>query len=163
MQQEGWVVCRVFKKSGSGKKYPCNNANPTKAGVNPYSMHEIGHNHMMLGDSSAPHHNFLYGWNQNCCASTAAPAVQYSQLNYPANILSATTGGDGGFSISGLNLNLGNGVTMGDHVNSINMNMMNVGNNINCVGADQNINHVVGYGVGMEHCTDLDTYWPCSY
>ncbi|XP_058780662.1 NAC domain-containing protein 92-like isoform X2 [Vicia villosa] len=160
--KEGWVVCRVFKKSGNGKKYPSNNSNPIKAGVSPYSMHELGHHHMMLRDSysSAPHHNFLYGWNHNYCASSAAPTVQYSsQLNYLTNILPATTGGgDGGFSISGLNLNLGNGVTMADHVNSINMNMMN------CVGADQHINNVaVGYGNGMEHCTDLDTYWPCSY
>ncbi|KAL5074189.1 hypothetical protein RYX36_013173 [Vicia faba] len=162
-KEEGWIVCRVFKKSGSGKKYPSNNSNPTKAGVNLYSMQEICHNHMMLGDFSASHHNFLYGWNHNY-NSTAAPTVQYSQMNYPANMLSATTGGgDGGFSISGLNLNLGNGVTIADHVNSVNMNMMNACNNINFVGADQNINNVVGYGVGMEHCTDLDTYWPYSY
>lgn len=122
--KDEWVICRIFKKSGSGKKYPCNSSsnNNTRAGLNPYSMHEIGPNNINLismppppmmqylhEDFPSAPRNFLYGRNQhnnnyiNC--STTAPMMQYSQLNYPAS--SATVGE--GFRISGLNLNLGSG------------------------------------------------------
>ncbi|CAJ2643335.1 unnamed protein product [Trifolium pratense] len=192
-KQEEWVVCRIFKKSGSGKKYPCNsNSNHTRAGsMNPYSMQEIGSSNMVQippqmmqyylqglhGDPATPH--FLYGRNNSNYINGSNAEVlrggiiQSHQMNY-SSILPATTGEEGGgFSISGLNLNLGSGggattttqpilrpmqhsqYAMADNVSSINMNM-------NSVGADQNINNFVGYN-GMEHCMDLETYWPNSY
>ncbi|MCH87427.1 NAC domain protein, partial [Trifolium medium] len=185
--QEEWVVCRIFKKSGSGKKYPCNsNSNHTRAGLNPYSMQEIGSSNMvpippqmmqyyLQGLHGDPSTHFLYGRsNSNYINGSNAEVLragimQSHQMNYPS-ILPATTGEEGGgFSISGLNLNLGATTTtqtilrpmqhsqyaMADNVSSINMNM-------NSVGADQNINNFVGYN-GMEHCMDLETYWPNSY
>jgi hypothetical protein len=127
----------------------------------------------LLGDPSTPH--FLYGRNINGSNAEVlrGGTMQSHQMNYPS-MLPATTGEGGGFSISGLNLNLGSGggattttqpiltsmqhsqYAMADNVSSINMNM-------NSVSADQNINNFVGYNNGVEHCMDLETYWPNSY
>ncbi|GAU15709.1 hypothetical protein TSUD_307190 [Trifolium subterraneum] len=132
------------------------------------------------GDPSTSH--FIYGRNNNNYINGSDAEVlrggimQSHQMNYPS-ILPVTTGEEGGgFSISGLNLNLGSGggggaattttqhilrpmqhsqYAMADNVSLTNMNM-------NSVGTDQNINNFVGYN-GMEHCMDLDTYWPNSY
>lgn len=119
MQQDEWVVCRVFKKSGGAKKYHSSNHART---VNPYSL-EIGPSimpppMMQLGDPSA---HFLYGRNYMNSAELAELArvlrgggstssvnlpIQ-SQLSYPTS----SSAGGGGFIISGLNLNLGGGAT----------------------------------------------------
>jgi len=201
VQQDEWVICRIFKKSGSGKKYPCNsNSNNTRAGLNPYSMQEIGPNNINLismpppmmqylqRDFPSAPHNFLYERNHNnnyINCSTTAPMMQYSQLNYPAF---SATGGEG-FSISGVNLNLGSGgggaitttqttlrpMQHSPHFAHATMNM-SVDNNY--VHADQNIINNIGVletmsnsnndsngnrYMGMESCMGLDTYWPNSY
>lgn len=71
MQQDEWVVCRVFRKSAGAKKYPT--SNHTRSAVNPYSTLEVGPASsmvapppmMQLGSDPAsattPHHHFLYG------------------------------------------------------------------------------------------------------
>jgi hypothetical protein len=126
------------------------------------------------GDPSTPH--FLYGRNingSNAEVLRGGTMQSHHQMNYPS-MLPATTGEGGGFSISGLNLNLGSGggattttqpiltsmqhsqYAMADNVSSINMNMASI-------SADQNINNFVGYNNGVEHCMDLETYWPNSY
>lgn len=185
-KQDEWVICRIFKKSGSGKKYPCNsNSNNTRAALNPYSMQEIGPNNINLismpppmmqylhEDFPSAPRNFLYGRNQHSnnyinCNSTA-PMIQYSQLNYPAF---SATGGEG-FSISGLNLNLGSGGG-GGATTTMNMNAdnnygdadQNIINNIGVLETMSNSNNNDSNGnryMGMENCMGLDTYWPNSY
>lgn len=215
MQQNDWVVCRVFKKSGGVKKYP-SNSNHTRAMNHPYySMDQIGPNinvpmmHLGMGDpaAAAAAHHFLYGRNyMNTSTSSAElaeiakvlrgsgatstttttsvnylPVLQQSGqlLNYPAVSASATAGG---FTISGLNLNLGGGggASMAqphDH-HVISSNMMPPAATIS-LGGTAAENNVGGYGtemsntntsnipvhgnnryMGMDHCMDLDTYWP---
>ncbi|KHN18216.1 Protein CUP-SHAPED COTYLEDON 2 [Glycine soja] len=189
-RQDEWVVCRVFKKSGNAKKYP--SSNHARA-VNPYSL-EIEPNilpplMMQLGDPGA---HFLYGRNYMNSAELAELArvlrgggstssvnlpIQ-SHLSYPT---SSSTGG--GFTISGLNLNLGGGgatattqpilrpmqpspapVHTMAQVLDANSSMMTTSS----LGAEN-----VGYGaemsnlnlhgnryMGVDHCMDLDNYWP---
>lgn len=106
------------------------------------------------------------------------------QFNYP-NL--AGGGGGGGFTISGLNLNLGAPATQPmlrpmpppqlhhqgpPAMNPHQQDVMSNGANNNSLGPD----HQAGYGaidmnnnnangngnrfMNMEHCVDLDTYWP---
>ncbi|KAI9097541.1 hypothetical protein K1719_025312 [Acacia pycnantha] len=130
-KHDEWVVCRVFQKSGTSmvKKFPSNH---TRGSLNPYGL-DIGSftggttinipqpmNLMhQLGDPAA---HFLYGRNinnnngymmnysvpSNSTTSLNLPMQQYN-FNYPVTA-------SGGFSISGLNLNLGNAssVAVGD-------------------------------------------------
>jgi len=193
MQQDEWVVCRVFKKSGGAKKFP--SSNHARA-VNPYSL-EIGPNIMappvmQLGDPAA---HFLYG--RNCMSSvelgelarvlrgggstSSVNQPMQSQLGYPT---SAAAAGGGGFTISGLNLNLGGGGggastttqpiframqassgpvhTMGQ-VLDVNSSMMSIGSLGADVGYGSEMSNMNSHGnrfMGMEHCMDLDNYWP---
>ncbi|KAK4277046.1 hypothetical protein QN277_015103 [Acacia crassicarpa] len=190
-KQDEWVVCRVFQKSGGAKKYPSNNTR----GVNPYSL-EIGPNmvapSMMhhVADPNSAH--FLYGRNfvntasdlaevarvlraGGAASTTAAfnlPMQTHAPLNYPATA-------PGGFTISGLNLNLAGGgaaATSGQPVYR-QMNPHDVGPNMMTAGSSLNVSDSVGYGatemsnpnnnigpsnrfIGMDHCVDLDNYWP---
>lgn len=191
-QQDEWVVCRVFQKSGGAKKYPSNHTR----GVHPYSL-EIGPNNMVgpsmmhMTDPNSAH--FLYGRNYVNSASDLAEVARVlratnttgfnlpmqahpHQLNYPA-AAAATAGG--GFTISGLNLNLAGEAATGQHTfrhDVASNNMMTAGSSMNN-GVD---NHV-GYGagemsnanpnnnnigqsnnrfIGMDPCVDLDNYWP---
>ncbi|KAF1865602.1 hypothetical protein Lal_00004978 [Lupinus albus] len=200
--KDEWVVCRVFQKSGGVKRYP--NSNHSTRVVNPYSM-ELGPNTVaqpliQLGDP-ATHHHFLYGRNYLSNAELGEVTrvlrrvgstttnnfnlPMQSQLNYPV------TEAGGGFTISGLNLNLGGGGALAAmaqpifrpmqppqpplaqamaQVHDVSSNMMMTAAT-NSFGAE----NVVGYGtaemsntinlngnrfVGMEHCMDLDNYWP---
>lgn len=197
------MVCRVFKKSGNAKKYP--SSNHARA-VNPYSL-EIEPNilpplMMQLGDPGA---HFLYGRNYMMNPSEVAEVtrvlrgggptnvnvmnmnlpMQYSHLNNPV-----AGGGGEGFTISGLNLNLGGTVatTTAQAQQSLLRPMMpppqpSPAHTIAQVHHDFSSNMVtpnialaadnVGYGgevasanshgnryMGMDHCMDLDNYWP---
>ncbi|XP_061339364.1 protein CUP-SHAPED COTYLEDON 1-like [Gastrolobium bilobum] len=188
-KQDEWVVCRVFQKSAGAKKYP--SSNHTRA-VNPYSL-EIGPNivpppMMQLGDHAA---HFLYGRNYMSNAEVAEVArvlrgggstsnvnlPMLSHLNYPASAAG------GGFTISGLNLNLGGGgggatsqpilrpmqplshhaQTMA-HVHDVSSNMMTASSlgaeNVGYVTEMSNANPHGNRYMGMDHCMDLDNYWP---
>ncbi|RDX71727.1 Protein CUP-SHAPED COTYLEDON 2, partial [Mucuna pruriens] len=184
-RHDEWVVCRVFKKSGGAKKYPSSNHARV---VNPYSL-EIGPNvmppsMMQLGDPAA---HFLYGRNYMNSAdlaelsrvlrgagstSSVNPPI-LPHLSYPT---SASAGG--GFTISGLNLNLGGGgggatattqpilrPMQPSQVLDVNSGMMittSVG--AENVGYGSEMNNINSHGnnrfMGMDHCMDLDNYWP---
>ncbi|XP_072060132.1 uncharacterized protein [Arachis hypogaea] len=203
-KQDEWVVCRVFQKSAGAKKYP--SSNHASRAMNPFNL-EIGHHNivppppmMQLGDPAAAH--FLYGRNYMNTAelaevarvlrvgtgstSTNLPGMQ-PQINYP---VAASPGI--GFTISGLNLNLGGGggetvvattqpvlrpmqptppsQTLGmvphhqvHHDVSSNMISTNSlgAENVGYVNEISNTNG--GHGnrfMGMDHCMDLDNYWP---
>ncbi|TKY74604.1 CUP-SHAPED COTYLEDON 2 [Spatholobus suberectus] len=187
-KQDEWVVCRIFKKSGGAKKYP--SSNHARA-VNPYNL-EIGPNimpppMMQLGDPAA---HFLYGRNYMSSAELAEVArvlrgggstssanlPMQSQLSYP------TSAAAGGFTISGLNLNLGGGGaattqpilrpmqpspppvhTMAQviDVNSSMMTATSLGaENVGYGSEMSNMNSHGNRFMGMDHCMDLDHYWP---
>ncbi|KAK7410344.1 hypothetical protein VNO78_01057 [Psophocarpus tetragonolobus] len=183
-RQDEWVVCRVFKKSGGAKKYP--SSNHARA-VNPYSL-EIGPNimpppTMQLGDPTA---HFLYGRNYMNSSELAElarvlrgggsssnvnlPTIQ-SQLSYP------TTAGGGGFTISGINLNLGGGGATATtqpilrpmqppmpqllDVNSSVITTSSLGaENVDYGSEMSNMNSHGNRYMGVDHCMDLDNYWP---
>ncbi|RDX81739.1 Protein CUP-SHAPED COTYLEDON 2, partial [Mucuna pruriens] len=198
-QQDEWVVCRVFRKSAGAKKFP-SNSNHTRA-TNPYNL-EVGPSMvpppmMNLGDPAA---HFLYGRNYMMSSAEVAEVtrvlraggstsvmnmnlpMQYSHLNNPVAAAAA-----GGFTISGLNLNLGGGTVAATtttqtqpflrpimpppqpppshtmpQVHDFNSNMVTP----NALSAPS-----VGYGadmssanshgnrfMGMDHCIDLDIF-----
>ncbi|XP_028781254.1 NAC transcription factor 32 isoform X2 [Neltuma alba] len=188
--KDEWVVCRVFQKSGGAKKYPSNHTR----GVNPYSLdiapNIMGPSMMHVADPNSAH--FLYGRNYvnsasdiaevarvlragGGAAATAAlnlPMQSHAQFNYPPAAAA------GGFTISGLNLNLaggGGGGTTGLPVFRP-MNPHDAGSNMMTAGSALNGADHVGYGaaemsnpnnigpsnrfIGMDHCVDLDNYWP---
>lgn len=101
LQQDEWVVCRVFMKSSTGKKYPSSQprANPYNLEMNPAIMPQL----MQLD----PHH-FGIGLNylgnaelaelSRFARGTAGLGLNLPiqpQLSFPAS-----------FALSGLNLNL---------------------------------------------------------
>lgn len=120
IQQDEWVVCRVFQKSAGVKKYPSNNQSRA---VNPYNL-EIGASvippamMMQQADNYQLTMGMGMGMGRNYAElaelsrvlrggggpshSTNLPNIQ-SQINYPPG----AGAGAGGFTISGLNLNLG--------------------------------------------------------
>lgn len=130
MQQDEWVVCRVFQKSAGAKKYPSNHSRA----VNPYTL-EIGPS-VMSSQMIPPDHGFHFAMGaagRNAAAAYITPAEmqefnrvfrggggatssainfpihQPHQMNYPMGPAGggAGAGGTGCFTISGLNLNLG--------------------------------------------------------
>ncbi|CAJ1972301.1 unnamed protein product [Sphenostylis stenocarpa] len=206
VKQDEWVVCRVFRKSAGAKKFP-SNSNHTRA-VNPYSL-EVGPSivpppMMHLGDPSA-NLNFLYG-SRNYMMSHSEVAemtrvlrgggstsVNVMNMNLPImhpylnNPAAATAGG--GFTISGLNLNLG-GETVSTATTTPTQPLLRPmmpppqppsAHTVAQVHHDFSSNMVtpsalaadnVGYGadmsssnshgnryMGMDHCMDLDNYW----
>ncbi|KAG4382696.1 hypothetical protein AAZX31_14G126600 [Glycine max] len=123
--KDEWVVCRVFRKSAGAKKFP-SSSHIRALNLNPFSL-EVGPSimppppMMHLADPAAAAH-FLYGRNYMMNPSEVAEVtrvlrgggptnvnvmnmnlpMQYSHLNNPV-----AGGGGEGFTISGLNLNLG--------------------------------------------------------
>ncbi|XP_061336533.1 NAC domain-containing protein 79-like [Gastrolobium bilobum] len=197
-KQDEWVVCRVFRKSAGAKKYP--SSNHTRA-VNPYSL-EVGTSimpppMMQLGD---PATHFLYGRNYMSSAELAEVTrvlrgggstssvnlPMQSHLNYPVS----APGGGLGFTISGLNLNLGGGGgsvattqpilrpmpqsqpshhhpahTMSQVVHDFSSNLMTASTlaaeNVGYGAAmSNNANPHSNRFMGMDNCMDLDSYWP---
>ncbi|XP_020211566.2 NAC domain-containing protein 45 isoform X2 [Cajanus cajan] len=194
--RDEWVVCRVFKKSGGAKKYPSSNH---ARSVNPYSL-EIGPNNFMapqmmqLGDPAA---HFLYGRNHNHMSTTVELAElarvlrgggatssvnvpMQPHLSYPTLSAAAASAAGGGFTISGLNLNLGGAIattqpilplspppvhTMAQplDVNSSMITSTSLGAENVAAGYGSEMSNINSHGnrfMGMEHCMDLDNYWP---
>ncbi|KGN62841.1 hypothetical protein Csa_022626 [Cucumis sativus] len=187
--KDEWVVCRVFQKSPGAKKYPPNQSRA----VNPYVNLEIPSSLlpppiMQLGDPSATQ----YGYGRNYITSTelaelnrvlrtggsggsnggSTQGINLSmqpQFNYP------NTGGC--FTISGLNLNLGGGIsqpvlrqvppppvattmTIGQDIAS--SMMASTITPETAYGAEIN-NNASGHSnrfMNMDHCMDLENYWP---
>lgn len=179
--KDEWVVCRVFQKSAGGKKYPSNNSRA----VNPYNL-EIGAPSAMPSQvmQSDPFHQFpmgrAYMTNAELAELTRAfrggstsmnmPMPIQSQLNYPV----VAGGGGGSFTISGLNLNLGGGTSTQPffrqpappppqpmNQQDVTSSMLTGGSEAAAYAVDMNNTNVLNYRfMNMEHCADLDNYWP---
>lgn len=180
----------MFQKSVGIKKFPSNHT--TRGVLNPYNLETGGGtsimplpppmNMMQLGD---PTSHLLYGRNYMMSSTGSS-----SSLNPPLNLSTmqphfnfpVTAGG--GFTISGLNLNLGGGGATSSQpffrpmqpqehsVNVVSSNMVtaslagenNVGVEVGTYGAEMNNANLhtqsnIKY-MGMDHCVDFDTYWP---
>ncbi|KAK7311808.1 hypothetical protein RJT34_10180 [Clitoria ternatea] len=188
-KQDEWVVCRVFQKSGAAKKYP-SNSNHARA-MNPYNLENIMTPSMLQLAADPAAHHFLYGRNYMSSAelaevtralrggggsstgtSTLNLPIMQSHLNYPASSTAAP-----GFTISGLNLNLGGATTtttpqpilrpmqpsqsqplpMAQLQHDVSSNMMQPPHD---AGYVTEMNSQGNRFMGMEHCVDLDNYWP---
>jgi hypothetical protein len=185
MQQDEWVVCRVFQKSAGAKKFP---SNQPRAVLNPYNLemaptHVVPSPMMQLGDPTQFHGGRNYMSNAELAelarvfrggggggGSTSVNHLPMQpQLSYPL--------GGGCFTISGLNLNLG-GAGAGpppvlramapapthpaamhpqDHVNPSMMTGETSG-----YGTEMNHANPAGNRpyMGVDHCMDLENYWP---
>lgn len=188
MTQDEWVVCRVFQKSAGVKKFPTTQSravNPVYnfdigANLLPSQMmpaaaenyhFPVGRNYMGNPDQFAEFTRILRGG-----ASTSVN-LPFQSMNYPLSAGGAGSGG--GFTISGLNLNLGAGGATAQPVLrpmqqpppqqdvSSSMNMMassaSFGGEAAASYAADQIHNPNGGGnryMGMEHCMDLDNYWP---
>lgn len=187
------MVCRVFRKSGGAKKFP-SNPNHTRT-LNPYSL-ELSPSMvppppmMHLGDPSA-HFNFLSGSRNYIinpserlfrdAASTSLnvinlPIMQPHFNHPPPPPPPVAAAAAAGFTISGLNLNLGGGAvsttaTTQTHLLSAHtVTQMNHDFSSNMVtpaahgveyGADiTNANSHANRFMSIDNCMDLDTYWP---
>ena len=179
------MVCRVFQKSAGAKKFPSTQSRA----VNPYNL-EIGPSvvpqpMMQLGDPGQFPYGKSYMSNAELAeltrvfrgSSAGSPSVNLQQMqpqmNYPLPL------GGGCFTISGLNLNLGGGATqqvlrpmapaqptLGMHqqdvANSSMMTSSSLAAETTVYGGDQ-MTHSNAPGnryIGMDHCMDLDNYWP---
>ncbi|XP_020536654.1 protein CUP-SHAPED COTYLEDON 2 isoform X2 [Jatropha curcas] len=180
--KDEWVVCRVFQKSAGAKKYP---SNQSRGAVNPYNL-EMGANVMM--QQAVDNYQFPVGRNYMSQAelaeltralrageSTSLSLPLQSQMNYPP------LGPPGSsFTISGLNLNLGGAsiyrplqpqppppppaVINQQDVNSsiITAAPSFAAEAAHAYAADMNsaANASTNRFLGVEHCMDLDNYWP---
>lgn len=185
IRQDEWVVCRVFQKSAGAKKFPTNQSravNPaynldTGASVIPPQMIQaenfqfpVGRNYTGNADQLA---EFTRMFRGGASSSVNNNFPIQSQMNYPLA---------GGFTISGLNLNLGGATTQpvlrpmppppphpqAMHQEEVTCSMMTS----SAYAADQSltgyaaeINQANGAAGGsrymsLEHCMDLDSYWP---
>ncbi|XVF48146.1 hypothetical protein PTKIN_Ptkin03bG0167900 [Pterospermum kingtungense] len=177
-KQDEWVVCRVFQKSAGVKKYPSNQSRA----VNPYNL-EIGASVIPPALMQAENYQLSMGRNYAELAelsrvlrggpsSTSVNLPIQSQINYPA----------GGFTISGLNLNLGGSSSTQPvmrpmqpqppppnplHQQDVSSSLMTANNA--CFEADsgygtaeihQNTTGPSNRYLGMDHCMDLYNYWP---
>ncbi|KAM1464620.1 hypothetical protein ACFXTO_044244 [Malus domestica] len=205
-KQDEWVVCRVFQKSAGIKKYPTNQSRA----ANPYNL-EIGPSMvpsplMQLGDPN--HHQFPYGRNYMTGAEMAELSRVFRggggggggssssninlpiqpQFNYPiggGGGGGGVGGGAGGFTMSGLNLNLGGPASqpmlrtmpppqmhhhgppsMNHHHQVQDVTMMNGPDHQAGYGTiDMNNSNNANGGSGnrfmnMDTCVDLENYWP---
>lgn len=176
------MVCRVFQKSAGAKKFP---SNQSRAVLNPYSL-EIGPSvvpppMMQLGDPVQFHSGRNFMNNAELAeltrvfrgggSSSVNLQPMQPQLNYPL--------GGGCFTISGLNLNLGGAGTQQvlrpmpqappplamnhqDHVTSSMMTSSSLAAETPGYGSHE-MNHAnppTNRYMGMDHCVDLDNYWP---
>ncbi|OWM73000.1 NAC domain-containing protein 92-like [Punica granatum] len=173
--KDEWVVCRVFQKSAGAKKYPTNQSRA----IPPYSL-EIGPS--IVPPTMMPaNENFQFlGRNYPCGPDLSelnrvlrsGSIGMNPQMQAPFN---PAAGAAGCFTISGLNLNLG-GATSGQPVlrpmqpppglnpqevaNSSMMATTNLGPETSYGGDINNASVPSNRFMGMDHCMDLDGYWP---
>ncbi|XP_027333317.1 protein CUP-SHAPED COTYLEDON 1-like [Abrus precatorius] len=191
-KQDEWVVCRVFRKSAGAKKYP--SSNHTRA-VNSYNL-EVGPSivpqpMMHLADHAS--HHFFYGRNYMMSSAELAEVTRVlrsggsNSVNLPmqSHLNNPIGGGGGGFTISGLNLNLGGGTVPSTQpilrpimplpqpspTHTVPHQVHDFGSNM--ITANALASENVGYGADMsnanphgnrympmDHVMDLDNYWP---
>ncbi|XP_010525866.1 PREDICTED: protein CUP-SHAPED COTYLEDON 1 [Tarenaya hassleriana] len=168
-RQDEWVVCRVFKKSEGTKKYTTNN-HTTRASstTNPYI--EISPNLLPPPPQSLIHsqdHTFnrtlmanaqLAELSRFFRASTSAMAAagpMGSQQTLQHQLSYQLAGGPSNLPGSGLNLNLGGAPVPLEDV-AVGEPGMGGGGSTSFAVAENGF----GGGVEMNHCMDLDGYWP---
>ncbi|BAT82214.1 hypothetical protein VIGAN_03219000 [Vigna angularis var. angularis] len=155
-KQDEWVVCRVFRKSGGAKKFP-SNSNHSRT-VNPYGV-EVSPSvvpppMMHLGDPSA-HFNFLYGSRNYMMnpsefrATVSMAATAHTQpllrpMMAPPQPLSAHTVAQMNHDFSS---NMVTPAALAAHSVDYGADMTNANSHGNRF-------------MGMDHCMDLDSYWP---
>ncbi|XP_027121707.1 NAC domain-containing protein 92-like isoform X1 [Coffea arabica] len=176
-KQDEWVVCRVFQKSAGGKKYPSNHSRA----VNPYNL-EIGPGALSSQMMQADAFQIPMGRNYMSHAEVQELSRVFRggsssmNLQIPAQMnYAAVAGGGGCFTISGLNLNLGGAastqpilraappVPSAMNQQDVTSSMITNGVMANDSGygaAEINANAMSNRFVTMEHCPDLDNYWP---
>ncbi|KAJ8758677.1 hypothetical protein K2173_000398 [Erythroxylum novogranatense] len=176
-KQDEWVVCRVFQKTAGVKKF----SSSQSRGSNTYHLDlssSINPSHLMQTDQSFP---FQVGRNYMSNAelleltrafraggsSTGLNLPLQSQVNYPVG------GAAGCFTISGLNLNLGGAPSQPSfrplphppvmNQQDVTSSIMTSGGpfaaEVN-YGAEMNNANGPSRYVGVDHCMDLDNYWP---
>ncbi|XP_021670159.2 NAC domain-containing protein 92-like isoform X4 [Hevea brasiliensis] len=179
-KQDEWVVCRVFQKSAGAKKYPSTQSRA----VNPYNLEmgpsvipsqmmqaaenyqfSVGRNYMNQAELAELTRAFRAG------GSNSVNLPVQSQMNYPLGV------GGGCFTISGLNINLGGAPTQPVYrpmqppppppsvmnQQDITSSMMNSTPFAAEGGYGAETNNASGPSsrfMGVEHCMDLDNYWP---
>ncbi|CDP19211.1 unnamed protein product [Coffea canephora] len=155
-KQDEWVVCRVFQKSAGGKKYPSNHSRA----VNPYNL-EIGPGALSSQMMQADAFQIPMGRNYMSHAEVQELSRVFRggsssmNLQIPAQMnYAAVAGGGGCFTISGLNLNLGGAASTQPILRAA----PPVPSAMN--QQDINANAMSNRFVTMEHCPDLDNYWP---
>ncbi|KAK7293716.1 hypothetical protein RJT34_16589 [Clitoria ternatea] len=198
--KDEWVVCRVFRKSAGAKKYP--SSNHSRVVMNPCNI-EVGPNTIMpqpimhlAGDPSASH--FLYGARNYMMSSAELAEVTTRVLRGGGGSSSSTNLpmlshfnnntpllASAGFTISGLNLNLGGGGTVVPNsttqpilrpvmpplhpsnsantmaqVHDFSSNMVINAAENNNAGYSADMSNANNRYMGMDHCVDLDNYWP---
>ncbi|KAL5699493.1 hypothetical protein ACHQM5_030386 [Ranunculus cassubicifolius] len=154
--KDEWVVCRVFQKSAGIKKYPT-----SQSRSNLYN-HEMGQNmapQMMQNDPyqfAMARNNYVH--SVELAEISRMNLQSQPQLNYP--------GGGGGFTISGLNLNLGTPMqpvyrsmgqtTLNQQMSASSGMLMN-----NVLATDSSSLNVSGNNrfQQMDPCVDLENYW----
>ncbi|WMV43006.1 hypothetical protein MTR67_036391 [Solanum verrucosum] len=198
-KQDEWVVCRVFQKSNAGgKKYPSNN-NTSRIHVNPYTtLDQINPNTICISSQmmmpQAHEHNAIQlAMGRPSSSSSSA----YNMINHPeiqefnrvfqgvstsssSNMMNLhpilqsqmnyNLSGGNGFTISGLNLNLGGGATTSQPVppppppqqdmSSSSHVMMTTHDDQAGYGEDMSSGNGMNRFMVMENSAhDLDNYW----
>lgn len=182
MQQDEWVVCRVFQKSAAGKKFPSNHS--SSRAVNPYTYNlEMAANPLQQQMLQQPDHTYQFpGRNymtpaeiqvfRGAGASGIVNLPIPPQANYGGNPIGGGAGGC--FTISGLNLNLGGGAThmmrppppAGMNQQDMAASMVNEMGGEHpqggSYGGDMNNASTMGNNrfMSMDQCADLDSFWP---
>ncbi|CAO2817926.1 unnamed protein product [Amaranthus hypochondriacus] len=175
--KDEWVVCRVFQKSAGVKKYPTTQSTrainlemvPTHILSSPLlpldpSQFNVGRSYML--NHHVDHLTDLSRVLRTGSSSTSSLPLQ-NQINYPLG-----PGNGPGFTISGLNLNLG-GTSHGtqqqlrpmmNQQHDVTSSMLN-GLENGYGSMDMNINN--GHGgessnrfMNVENCVEFDNYWP---
>ena len=185
IQQDEWVVCRIFQKSAGVKKYPSNQSRA----VNPYNL-EIGPS-VIPSQMMQTAENFQLPIGRNYMMSNAELQAELarvlraggstginlpmqSPLNNTYSVGGGVPGGVGCFTISGLNLNLGGAASqpmLRPNTPPAVMNQQDVMTSSMMTGNSFVLDQAAAYGaenpnghsnrfMGMEQCMDLESYWP---
>ncbi|XP_050216993.1 NAC domain-containing protein 92 isoform X2 [Mercurialis annua] len=181
--KDEWVICRVFQKSAGAKKYPSTQSRA----VNPYSLEmmqpaenyqfPVGRNlnsYMAQAEVSELSRVFRAGGSSSSGGAVNLP-FQSQMMNYHP-----LAGASNCFTISGLNLNLGGAspqpifrpmhtspppppplINQQDVTSSIMSHAQTFPAEATVYGAELNqVNGSSSRFMGVEHCMDLDNYWP---
>lgn len=175
MQQDEWVVCRVFQKSGAGKKYPSSQSRA----VNPFTYNlEIPQNPMQSqmiqpDNFQFPSRGYITPAEIQEFTKVYGGAASTTMINLPfPHQPNYTAGGAGAsFTISGLNLNLGGPAQPlmrpgppppppGMNQQDVTSAMLSGGGAMDGGGYVDEMSSANTRFMTMDQCGELDNYWP---